>query len=214
MRRAHIGDNSYVDPTVQVYGWKQVRIGRCTVLCEEILINAMNRATDETTLCIGDHCFIGRNNYFNTGSVIRLGDYCLTANHCRFLGSGHDTRTPLVPYLAGRAVAEKDIIVGPNCWLGDGVVVLPGVTIGYGSIIGAATVVTKNVPPMSVVVGNPGRIVKRYSPEREQWVPLAEWRETEVLLEENAYVEILRKAFPNLRGALAGSSRLYGDHLG
>lgn len=45
-------------------------------------------------------------------------------------------------------------------WLGSRVIVLPGVTIGKGSIIGAGTVLTKSVPPYSIVAGNPGKIVR------------------------------------------------------
>lgn len=48
-----------------------------------------------------------------------------------------------------------------NCWLGGGVIVLPGVTIGDGSVIGAGSVVTKDIPPDSVAVGNPCRVIRR-----------------------------------------------------
>lgn len=212
LRRSRIGEFSEVDPTTQVYGWKNVRIGRYSILCEGTLINAMNRVTDEITLDIGDHCFIGRENYFNTGRAIRIGDYCLTANNCRFLGSSHDIRVPTIPYLARPAVADEEITVGPNCWLGDGATVLASVTIGYGSIVGAATVVTKDVPPYSIVVGNPGRVVKRYSPSKQGWVRLEDWDPAEVLPEESSYLEALRREYPTLRGPLVGSARSFGDY--
>ena len=53
------------------------------------------------------------------------------------------------------------ITIGDDCWLGGGVVICPGVTMGDGCTIGAGAVVTKDVPARSVVVGNPGRVVKR-----------------------------------------------------
>jgi maltose O-acetyltransferase len=55
----------------------------------------------------------------------------------------------------------KPIKIGDNCWLGGGVIVCPGVTIGNGCTIGAGSVVTKDVPDRSVVVGNPGKVVKQ-----------------------------------------------------
>lgn len=54
----------------------------------------------------------------------------------------------------------SEVQIGENCWIGAGVKVLPGVTIGEGSVIGMGAVVAKDVPPLSVVVGNPGRVVK------------------------------------------------------
>ena len=48
-----------------------------------------------------------------------------------------------------------------DCWIGEKATVLRGVTIGRGSVVGAQTVVTRDVPPLSVVVGNPGRVVRR-----------------------------------------------------
>jgi maltose O-acetyltransferase len=55
----------------------------------------------------------------------------------------------------------KPIVIGDDCWIGGSVVVLAGVTIGDGCTIGAGSVVTKDVPARSVVVGNPGKVVKR-----------------------------------------------------
>ncbi|HEF0022488.1 TPA: acyltransferase [Citrobacter amalonaticus] len=63
-----------------------------------------------------------------------------------------------------QAVNSKPIVIGNNAWLGFDVVVLKGVTIGEGAIIGARSVVTRDIPPWSVAVGNPAKVVK-YIPE-------------------------------------------------
>ncbi|MFA7345415.1 MAG: acyltransferase [Terrimicrobiaceae bacterium] len=211
-KRDRLGRNSVVDPSVQVYGWKNIRVGSDTIVSEETLINAMNRETDEVTLSIGDNCFIGRCNYFNVGGgEILWGSYCLTANDCRFLGTDHKVDDPFVPYLAGTVSAEEDIVIGANCWLGCAVTMLKNVHVGYGSIIGAATVVTGNIPPLSIVVGNPGRVVKRYSLNRKQWLPASEYSAEEQLPDETAYLARLRQCYPYLRGPLQGSSRRFGD---
>lgn len=214
LRRSRIAPGSHVDATVQVYGWKNVRIGRDTILCEETLINAMNRETAEVTLSIGDHCFIGRRNYFNTGHHISVGAYCLTANDCQFLGSDHDIRSPFVPYLMSGAVTEEAIVLGPNCWLGHGVTLLKGVSIGYGSVIGARAVVTSGVPPLSIVVGHPGRIIKRFSLPRQVWVPVEEFTDADeaALPPEEEYLAQLRRTHPAVRGPLIGSSKEFGDY--
>lgn len=81
--------------------------------------------------------------------------------------------------LTGHA-AILSFVTEDDCWLGGNVTILGGVTIGAGSTIGAGAVVTKDVPPRSVVVGNPGRVVKTIpvrkegeeteSEKREKWV--------------------------------------------
>ncbi|MEN6551326.1 MAG: DapH/DapD/GlmU-related protein [Methanobacterium sp.] len=63
-------------------------------------------------------------------------------------------------YPANSNTPRKPVIVEDHVWIGARVIVLPGVTIGKGSIVGAGAVVSKNVPPYSVAVGNPARVVK------------------------------------------------------
>ena len=55
----------------------------------------------------------------------------------------------------------KPVIIGKNAWLGMGAVLLPGITIGDDSIVGAGSVVTKDVPPKSIVVGNPAKVLRK-----------------------------------------------------
>ena len=57
-----------------------------------------------------------------------------------------------------------------NVWIGANSVVLPGVQIGNHSVIGAGSIITKDIPPYSVAVGNPARIVKRYDMDLKEWV--------------------------------------------
>jgi hypothetical protein len=70
--------------------------------------------------------------------------------------------------------AAKAIVIGADCWIGGGAIILPGVTIGDGSTIGAGSVVTRDVPPRSVAVGNPARVVKTLPAATEE--DLAPWR--------------------------------------
>lgn len=88
------------------------------------------------------------------GDNVMMGPECIfyTINHC------HDRiDTPMI--CQGMTKPEK-IVIEEDVWLGSRVIVLPGVVIGRGSIIGTGTVVTKSVPPYSIVVGNPGKVVR------------------------------------------------------
>jgi acetyltransferase-like isoleucine patch superfamily enzyme len=69
------------------------------------------------------------------------------------------------------------IVVGRGSWVGQNAVIMPGVTIGELAIIGANSVVTRNVPARSIAVGNPARVVKRWDSVQEAWVPVADGHE-------------------------------------
>lgn len=62
------------------------------------------------------------------------------------------------------------IKIGRGCWIGQNVVVMPGVTIGEMSIIGANSVVTSNIPERSIAMGTPARVMKRWDEQKKDWV--------------------------------------------
>jgi len=66
----------------------------------------------------------------------------------------------------------RPVRVGANVWLGDGVVVLPGVTIGEGTIVGANSVVSRDLPPRVIAVGAPARPIKAWDAASRRWLPL------------------------------------------
>ena len=59
--------------------------------------------------------------------------------------------------------------IGKNVWLGEGVIVMPGVTIGDGCVIGAHSIVNKDIPAACIAVGSPAKVIKRYSFEKKIW---------------------------------------------
>lgn len=69
-----------------------------------------------------------------------------------------------------RKLSTKPVIVEDNVWIGESACILAGVNIGKGSIIGALSVVTKDIPPYSIAVGSPAKVIKTYSFEEEVWV--------------------------------------------
>ncbi|WP_115727572.1 sugar O-acetyltransferase [Actinomyces culturomici] len=116
------------------------------------------------TVDYGENIFVGDRTFINFGLValdvarISIGADCQIGPNVQLL-------TPIHPVEPGprrdRWESAKPIRIGDNVWLGGGVVVCPGVTIGSDSVIGAGAVVTKDVPPRSVAVGNPARVVRR-----------------------------------------------------
>ncbi len=123
-------------------------------------------------LVFGDNVQV--NDYVHIGCVdkIIIGDNVLIAskvfitdhNHGDFLDNAEIETPP-----SQRKISSKPVVIMKNVWIGEHVCVLPGVTIGESSIVGAGSIVTKDVPPYSIVVGNPARVIKEYSFESGGW---------------------------------------------
>ena len=114
----------------------------------------------------GHHVHFGKNVYanFNLTLVddthIYVGDYTMIGPNVTIATAGH----PILPVLREQAYQyNASVHIGRNCWLGAGVVVLPGVTIGDNSVIGAGSIVTKDIPANVIAVGNPCRVLREIS---------------------------------------------------
>lgn len=111
----------------------------------------------------GHHVHFGKNVYanFNLTLVddthIYVGDYTMLGPNVVIATAGH----PILPQLREQGMQyNMPVRIGRNCWLGAGVIVLPGVTIGDNVVVGAGSVVTKDLPDNVVAVGNPCRILR------------------------------------------------------
>ena len=128
---AEVGENCYIEPPLHA-NW-----GRNTHLGSNVYANFNLTLVDDTDIYIGDSVMIGPNVTIAT--------------------AGH----PVDPELR-RKVAQFNIPVriGNNVWIGAGAVILPGITIGDDSVIGAGSIVTKDIPAGVVAVGNPCRVLR------------------------------------------------------
>ncbi len=116
-------------------------------------------AGDNCCIEIDEYTFIGPYTYIIGPGNIRIGKHCLIAAHSDIAAIDHIFSDP-TEMIRKQGVARQGIVIEDNCWLGCGVKVLDGVTIGEGSVIGAGAVVTKDIPPYSVAVGVPAKVVR------------------------------------------------------
>lgn len=129
---ADIGEGCYIEPPFHAnWGGKHVHLGK------NVYINFNATFVDDTHIYVGDYTMIGPNVTLAT--------------------AGH----PILPELREKYYQYNlPIHIGKNCWLGAGVIVLPGITIGDNSVIGAGSVVTRDIPANVVAVGNPCKVLR------------------------------------------------------
>ena len=100
---------------------------------------------------------------------ITLGNNILLAQNVLISGLNHDFADPSLP-IVEQGFSVKEIVIEDGVWIGCGAIITAGVHIGRNAVVGAGAVVTKDVPPYSVAIGNPARVVKRYDFELKEWV--------------------------------------------
>ncbi|NJM69533.1 MAG: acyltransferase [Scytonema sp. RU_4_4] len=114
---------------------------------------------EDSYIEIGQETFIGPGVCIAGPGDIKIGKRCLIAANSGIYANNHNFADPMEP-IKYQGITCKGIVIEDDCWLGHGVVVLDGVTIGQGSVIGAGAVVTKDIPPFSVAIGVPAKVVK------------------------------------------------------
>lgn len=162
-RFAAFGEGSLICfPWVALYGEAGIRIGRDTLIGPHVSLSAgmvpdQPLLSDEVVV-IGDRCLIGRGSSIVGHFSIRVGDDVYTGPNVYITDQNHAWSDPAVP-IGRQAAPERPVSIGAGSWLGAGVVVVPGVTIGRHVAVGAASVVTKDLPDHSVAVGSPARVI-------------------------------------------------------
>ncbi len=121
---------------------------------------------------VGD-VLIGTNSLVGVSSVVigpvSIGNNIILAQHVVLSGLNHGYQDIHLP-IRRQTVTTAPIVVEDDCWIGANSVITAGVTIGRHSVVAGGSVVTRDVPPFSVVGGNPARILKQYDPATRQWV--------------------------------------------
>ena len=116
---------------------------------------------------------IGSNTRVGIGNTIigpvTISDNVNIGQNVTISGLNHNYEDPNKT-ISEQGVSTMPIKIENNVWIGANSVVLPGVQIGNHSVIGAGSIITKDIPPYSVAVGNPARIVKRYDMDLKEWV--------------------------------------------
>jgi acetyltransferase-like isoleucine patch superfamily enzyme len=138
-------------------------------------IETYSMSIDKKVLFIGDNFQMNDFVHITASMSVRIGNNVLLASkiyisdtsHGSYSGDDYDSDPRSAPNK--RPLYSKPVIIEDNVWLGEFVSVLPGVTIGEGTIVGANSVVSKSLPANVIAVGSPAKPIKRFNFETKKW---------------------------------------------
>jgi maltose O-acetyltransferase len=145
-----------------IYNWAGIKIGKGSLILGSMEISGQGKPWQK--LNIGENCQITSPFYADLNDTITLGNHVAIGHHTVMITMNHDFSCEHKRCGAG---SFAPIVIEDGAWLGACVTVLPGVTIGKGSVVAAGAVVNKNVPPNCLVGGIPARVIKSLNQNTE-----------------------------------------------
>lgn len=108
---------------------------------------------------MGRNSSIGPNSYVGASGLIRIGNNVITGPDVKLLAQNHIVSSVKQP-IREQGVTQRGITIEDDCWVGAGAIILDGVTVGHGTVVAAGAVVTRDVPPLSIVGGVPAALIR------------------------------------------------------
>lgn len=156
---ASFGRETVLQPPVRLSGEARIALGRGVFVGSGSWLQAIGSETD-VALRIGDGTSIAGGCVLSAASSIRLGRSVLVARNVYIADHSHAYGDPSRPVLDQGITKVEAVEVDDGAWLGENVVICPGVRIGKGAVVGANSVVLDDVPDHAVAVGAPARVVR------------------------------------------------------
>ncbi len=170
-RKIQIGNESLIKSPYEIHGGKYIIVGdnvsiqRYSKLC---CFDKYAGKDYKPEVLIGNNVFSNRFLTILSAGKMSIGDNTFFGSHVLISNENHGMNPECGCY-GLQELTVSDVNIGRNCWIGDHCVILPGVTIGDYSIIGAGSIVTKSIPPYTIAVGNPARIIKQWDEATKTW---------------------------------------------
>jgi acetyltransferase-like isoleucine patch superfamily enzyme len=172
----HYGRNVYIHPGVRIVRPRFISIGDHVTIGTDtdIYVHPIDRDSKELIIQIGHHVHIGRNNIIGARKSVIFEENVLIGPHVMVGDHSHHYEDLDIPIQLQEATEAGPVRIERDSWIGANVLILPHVTIGRHSVVGANSVVNRDIAPYSVAVGVPARVIKRYDFNLKQWVRVDE----------------------------------------
>ena len=146
--------------TINIEEINQLRIGKYSSICKNTVISVATMDIP-SSIEIGDATYIGENNNLRAADgVIEIGNHCCISQGVTIVTSNHCIKRDELISTQKWTSRLGCIKINDDVWIGANSVILPDVTIGKGAVIGAGSIVTKDVPEYAIMAGNPAKVIK------------------------------------------------------
>lgn len=163
------------DLALNLLGGGMIRLSQHVSLMPQTMLLSVGR---KGTIEIGEHSEIGMYSRIASMGSVRIGKYVLTGPNVLIEDHNHEFKNPLIPIIRQgvRFIPKMDgspnLLIEDGTWIGTNVAIVGNVHIGKNCVIGANSVVIKDIPDYSVAVGAPCKVIKRYDFNERKWVKM------------------------------------------
>ncbi len=163
-----VGKKSTIYPQIDIIGNQFLSIGDNSVIKENGWILALKNSETNPNISIKNNCYIGHFCHIVAINSIEIEDDVLIANKVYISDNYHGFESLKIPYHLQEVKSKAPVKIGKNCWIGENCSII-SCTLGDNVIIGANSVVTKDIPSNSMAVGSPAKVIKKFNIETNIW---------------------------------------------
>jgi len=153
---------------LKIQGHEYISIGNGTYIHKFVWLGAYSIEKVKPELIISDGVCIGNFNHITCAKKVTLQKNVLTADKVFITDHLHRYEDPTIPIIKQGISIKSEVVIGEGAWIGENVSII-GASVGKNSIIGANSVVTKDIPAYSIAVGAPAKVIKQFNFKTSKW---------------------------------------------
>jgi acetyltransferase-like isoleucine patch superfamily enzyme len=164
-----LGQDAYLVSHFRTDGGKNISIGDRTLFQRGVWLYCCGVDSLDASLSVGSGCVFGYNNHISAVREVIIGDDVLTANNVYISDNIHEYEDITKPVMCQPVRFKRAVVIGAGAWLGENVSII-GASVGKNSVIGANSVVTRDIPDYCVAVGTPAVVIRQFDLHLQEWI--------------------------------------------